>query len=211
MSAAIRRPSLRSADGRRPRLGNPPVEPRPPWFSLAMIGSDYAMTIALLAGAVGVWRVAAVLHAFLEAGRARTTSKLDRGFWPCFSSPWSRPMASSPRTPGRCPISTPDRVQRLHRQRLAGHSGRCLGGSLDRCLAANGTPILTMSSRRDARSAGHRVTILLTGADFEIGRDHSLNDSLLVVSLDTDSNEVAMVSVPRDTSDYPLYWAAPPG
>jgi LCP family protein required for cell wall assembly len=52
----------------------------------------------------------------------------------------------------------------------------------------------------------HRLTVLLTGLDFMAGRDHALNDTLLVVSLNTNSGEVAMISVPRDTYNFPLYW-----
>jgi len=52
----------------------------------------------------------------------------------------------------------------------------------------------------------HRVTVLLTGLDFTAGRDHALNDTLLLVSLDTQTGKVAMISVPRDTADFPLYW-----
>jgi LCP family protein required for cell wall assembly len=33
-----------------------------------------------------------------------------------------------------------------------------------------------------------------------------LYDSLMVVSVDTDTKRIAMVSVPRDTAGYPLYW-----
>jgi LCP family protein required for cell wall assembly len=53
-----------------------------------------------------------------------------------------------------------------------------------------------------------RVTILLTGVDSAPGRpsDEQLNDTLLVVSIDTQAKTAAMVSVPRDTAGFPLYW-----
>ena len=56
-----------------------------------------------------------------------------------------------------------------------------------------------------------RITILLTGVDWQIGRGHSLNDSLLVVSLDTRTHKVAILSVPRDTSGFELYWGGMAG
>ncbi len=56
----------------------------------------------------------------------------------------------------------------------------------------------------DANSG--RVTILLTGIDWTASRGHALNDTLLVVSFDTKDRTVAMVSVPRDTAGFPLYW-----
>jgi LCP family protein required for cell wall assembly len=52
----------------------------------------------------------------------------------------------------------------------------------------------------------NRLTILLTGVDFMTGRAHALNDTLMLVSVDTQTRAVAMVSVPRDTSAFPFYW-----
>jgi LCP family protein required for cell wall assembly len=52
----------------------------------------------------------------------------------------------------------------------------------------------------------HRMTILLTGVDFMAGRSHALNDTLMLVSIDLDTRAVAMISVPRDTAGFPLYW-----
>ncbi|MGD0249231.1 MAG: hypothetical protein ABSB75_09280, partial [Candidatus Limnocylindrales bacterium] len=49
------------------------------WLSLAMLGSGYAMIIALVAAAAGVWSVVSMLHAFLGAAPPRSTSRLDRG------------------------------------------------------------------------------------------------------------------------------------
>ena len=57
-----------------------------------------------------------------------------------------------------------------------------------------------------APASGPRVTVLLAGLDQYVTRSERLYDSLMVVSIDKDTNRVAMVSVPRDTSGYPLYW-----
>jgi LCP family protein required for cell wall assembly len=51
-----------------------------------------------------------------------------------------------------------------------------------------------------------RITILLTGMDQYTGRQERLYDSIMVVSLDTDTKKVAMVSVPRDSAYFPLYF-----
>jgi LCP family protein required for cell wall assembly len=42
--------------------------------------------------------------------------------------------------------------------------------------------------------------------DFMVGRGHSLTDSMMLVSVDTSTGKVAIVSVPRDTSNFDLYW-----
>jgi LCP family protein required for cell wall assembly len=51
-----------------------------------------------------------------------------------------------------------------------------------------------------------RVTIVFTGFDADPSRGETLYDSLLVVSYDPKSNSVAMVSVPRDSTSFPLYY-----
>lgn len=55
------------------------------------------------------------------------------------------------------------------------------------------------------RTASDRVNILLTGLDSGHDRNHSLSDTLLVVSIDPSERTVAMVSFPRDISNFPLY------
>jgi LCP family protein required for cell wall assembly len=52
----------------------------------------------------------------------------------------------------------------------------------------------------------NRITFLLIGVDFMDGRSHSLTDSLMVVSVDTRNGRVSLVSVPRDTSGFQLYY-----
>ena len=54
--------------------------------------------------------------------------------------------------------------------------------------------------------SNNRITFLLVGVDFMSGRSHSLTDSLMVVSLDVKTAKAALISVPRDTSAFQLYW-----
>jgi polyisoprenyl-teichoic acid--peptidoglycan teichoic acid transferase len=51
---------------------------------------------------------------------------------------------------------------------------------------------------------GERVTVLLVGVDFQPGRDHHLTDTMLVASVDPDTGDGAMISVPRDLYGVPL-------
>ena len=55
-------------------------------------------------------------------------------------------------------------------------------------------------------ASGSRVTVLLAGLDLYSTRSERLYDSLMVVSVDTETKHISMVSVPRDTAGYPLYW-----
>jgi LCP family protein required for cell wall assembly len=49
-----------------------------------------------------------------------------------------------------------------------------------------------------------RINILLTGVDSAETRSHALTDTLMVVSIDPETGEVAMLSFPRDIAGFPL-------
>jgi LCP family protein required for cell wall assembly len=49
-----------------------------------------------------------------------------------------------------------------------------------------------------------RINIMLTGIDSAENRSHALNDTILVVSLDPTTGDLAMVSFPRDMSRLPM-------
>ena len=51
----------------------------------------------------------------------------------------------------------------------------------------------------------NRVTFLVTGVDSGHDRTHALTDTLLVVSVDKDTNQAVMLSIPRDTARFPMY------
>jgi len=51
----------------------------------------------------------------------------------------------------------------------------------------------------------NRVTFLLTGVDSGHDRNHALTDTLLVVSVNKDTKEAVMLSIPRDTARFPMY------
>ena len=50
-----------------------------------------------------------------------------------------------------------------------------------------------------------RISILVTGIDSGHGREHALTDTIMLVSVDPDTGKVAMLSFPRDISNFPLY------
>lgn len=50
-----------------------------------------------------------------------------------------------------------------------------------------------------------RITVLLTGVDKNTDREHSLTDTILVVTVDPVTREMAMISFPRDIARFPLY------
>jgi LCP family protein required for cell wall assembly len=50
-----------------------------------------------------------------------------------------------------------------------------------------------------------RINILLTGVDSAESRSTALTDTILIASIDPDTSDVVLISIPRDISDFPLY------
>ncbi len=50
-----------------------------------------------------------------------------------------------------------------------------------------------------------RINILLTGVDSAEQRTTALTDTLLIASIDPETADVVLISIPRDISDFPLY------
>lgn len=66
-------------------------------------------------------------------------------------------------------------------------------------------PILVATPFATPATAKDRINVLLTGIDSGPSRSQKLNDTLIVVSIDPETNDVAMVSFPRDLSRLPLW------
>jgi polyisoprenyl-teichoic acid--peptidoglycan teichoic acid transferase len=50
-----------------------------------------------------------------------------------------------------------------------------------------------------------RINVLLTGIDSSETRHHALTDTLIVISIDRATKDVAMISFPRDIAQFPLW------
>jgi len=66
-------------------------------------------------------------------------------------------------------------------------------------------PILAATPAATPATMSSRINVLLTGVDAGPNRAQSLNDTIIVVSIDPVSKEVAMISFPRDLSSLPLW------
>jgi LCP family protein required for cell wall assembly len=76
------------------------------------------------------------------------------------------------------------------------------GGLLD---DRTGTDVeISAPSIQPEVARGERVTILLVGVDFAPGRMHHLTDTMLVATLDAETGQGAMISIPRDLYGVPL-------
>lgn len=66
-------------------------------------------------------------------------------------------------------------------------------------------PATPEPTSRPAFNPDQRVTVLFVGVDSGPGRDHALTDTLIAASFDPATNQIAMISVPRDTGRIPMY------
>jgi polyisoprenyl-teichoic acid--peptidoglycan teichoic acid transferase len=178
-------------------------------FAASMLNPSYSLAVAGAVVGLGVLRAAAVCHAFLSAPRERRSRPLEVGFVAALlvvivamhglfaAGAWAV-------------YDTSVSIQENDLRRgLESTDAPASGGATD-------TPFVVDTSFGLAATEGaqtstrppnpNRITFLLVGSDDMAGRIHSLTDSLMLVSLDTSTGKVAMVSVPRDTSGFELYY-----
>ena len=79
--------------------------------------------------------------------------------------------------------------------------GGTSGDDVDRVPQGSGLPVPSELPRVDL---GQRINVLLVGVDSAPNRVTTLTDTMLVVSLDPDTGQSAMVSIPRDLYGVPL-------
>jgi LCP family protein required for cell wall assembly len=187
------------------------------WFGASLL--DTSFCLSLVAGAVlfGLWRLASMAHAFLTAGPVRRPRRMEAGVlavlllvvvavhaeaayyaWSFYtfdvdvsnnvladSKPTETPSATA--TPSPTPTPLPWQP----------------GSSFE---AATPAPDPTVEP-----PASHHITMMLAGLDWLPGRRGGQYDALMLVSLDTDTNKVVMVSFPRDTAYFDYYWGGRTG
>lgn len=174
-----------------------------------MLVPAFAISVLLLVIVLGVWRIAAILDAFRAVGtpdgRRRpavravvvllialvvgTHGLIALDSW-AFVEASNRIFVGATAVPTPAPGETP------------GPSATPAPSASDAGAGANyggGSAVIPPA-------ASSRITILLTGIDAFRTRSEALNDTLLVVSVDPVKKTAAMLSMPRDTSEFPLYF-----
>jgi polyisoprenyl-teichoic acid--peptidoglycan teichoic acid transferase len=174
----------------------------PLWFAAAMLGSDYALTIVLLAVVVGLWRAISVFHAFLISAPGRRPSRVEQ----CVLALLLVAVLAVHGAVAINAVAVFNFDRQIASNDFAETSPDPQADSSGFPTSMPGLTPLPYQVEPGSTPSSHRVTVLLTGVDFQTGRSHALNDTLLVVSMDTNTGQAAMISVPRDTSSYPLYW-----
>ena len=181
------------------------------YFAVSMLDGGYAITVMAVAAAITAWRLASIAHPFLGLHPRRigvragvvlallvvaTVGMGDVVFSNAFDAysaaqqMASNDFADATASPAPTPSPSPSAA--------AGESASPLPSE---------SPVISPSPSPTWGPADpNRLTVLLTGVDFMQGRQHALNDTIMLVSVDLTTRAVAMVSVPRDTSAFPFYW-----
>jgi LCP family protein required for cell wall assembly len=169
-----------------------------PQFALEMFTPSVALTALVLIALLCAWRLIAILDAALIAGGRRTfripsvtatvailslTTLLVHGLLGYYA--WSFYRAGSDIFVG---IPDPDS-----------------GVAANPSASSQQGPILNATPAATPPTLSSRINVLLTGIDSSPNRAQKLNDTIIVVSIDPVSKEVAMISFPRDLSSLPMW------
>jgi polyisoprenyl-teichoic acid--peptidoglycan teichoic acid transferase len=186
------------------------------WFGLSLFDGTFAATLIAVLAVLGAWRVLAVGHAFLVAlgdGRLRRTSAVfvavllvsivamhsvaAASVWAVYETGVAmndNPMLSDSYLAGPSPSAS---------QTPEPFSSPTPPGSPTFAATPN---LASPSPWATFTMNPNRITFLLIGADFMAGRSHSLTDTMILATLDVHTNKATVISVPRDTADFPLYY-----
>jgi len=189
------------------------------YFGASFLDSSFALTFVIGLGLIGLWRIASMIHAYAVAGPRRRPSRMDTGVIGILlivfvavngfaadlalaAYNFDNDVASNQLIPDE-PTPAPTGVA-------------AAPPTASPSPAAVWTPTTTGSpeptpSPSPTAAPSHRITVLLTGVDFLAGRHHALNDSILIASVDTQTYKAAILSIPRDTSDFDFYWGGSAG
>jgi LCP family protein required for cell wall assembly len=168
-------------------------------FGTRLINPDFALGAFVVVLLLGAWRIAAVAHAFLVGEALDTRRTLERAVLAALvvvivaSHSAAGYMLWVTYNAGSNIFGGPDK------------NGLVVTGTPGPSLPPGVTPEPT-PEQATPPPPGSRVTILFTGVDADPTRGEHLYDSIMVVSYDPPTKSVQMVSVPRDSACFPLYY-----
>lgn len=187
------------------------------WFGLSLFDDTFVATLIAILAFLGVWRVLAVGHALLTAPRRVRRRQLERAVaaalvlsivathvaaiaavWAVYAtgtainnntmlsdSALAAESPSAGASPTRPPTPMPQDTSVFVPYSTTGPSP---------------TPAPTYPTNPD------RITFLLIGVDYMPGRAHASSDTMILATLDVHTNKATLISVPRDTANFDLYY-----
>ncbi len=172
-------------------------------FVARFVDPAFSRAAAAVVLLLGLWRFGAIVHAFAAGDRPAARRLLDRAVLVALaavivvSHAGAGFILAETADAGSKVFATPGPSSLVDLTTPAPTPSPSLDSSAAPGLTS--TPIPTPA-------IGGRVTILFTGFDAAPGRGEILYDSDMIVSYDPATNSVQMVSVPRDSTSFPLYF-----
>jgi LCP family protein required for cell wall assembly len=157
----------------------------------------FSRAAAVVVVLLGSWQLAAVVHAFVSGERRRTRRILDTVVLAALAVVLVTGYAGT----GMLLALTSDAESHVFNpdSSLVDLTTPSPNPSSSALSGPTATPVQTPS-------INDRVTILFTGVDSAPSRGEALYDSIMVVSYDPKTDSIQMVSVPRDSSAFPMYY-----
>lgn len=195
------------------------VVTNPVLFVVSLWDESYVLLVVAVLLVFGLWRIASVLHAVF-GGRFRSWRSWRRleaavaialvfviavvhaaaagGAWAWYST--SEEIQQNDLLDLASPSATALTLTATASSPSATPGSPTIPGTATATATPEPTPVPTKAPNPN------RITFLVVGLDYTAGRDHSLTDTLMIVSLDRANHVATLISVPRDTTSFPLYW-----
>jgi hypothetical protein len=190
------------------------------WFSLNLLDSGFAMSLIVAFLILGLIRMVAMIHAYFGAAPLRRPRFIDASIlgvllvvvvavhaeaayyaWSFYDFDVTAESNILPGGPSETPTATA----------TATAEPTPTPTSIAWQPGSTYLPPTPGTTATPEPPAAHHVTIMLAGLDWLPGRRGGQYDALMLVSLDTNTNKVQMVSFPRDTSYFDYYWGGRSG
>ena len=198
------------------------------WFGLSLFDGPFVVTLIAILAFLAVWRILAVGHAFATAPGQRRRRRLETGMtavlvisivathlaavagalvvYETGAAIGSNDMLSDSSLAGGSPYPSPEASPTPDATTsMAPYVSPEPSSSSEPSSSAKPTPTPTPLFRPYWVNPD-RITFLLIGVDFMTGRSHGATDSMIVATLDVHTNKATIISVPRDTAGFPLYY-----
>jgi LCP family protein required for cell wall assembly len=191
------------------------------WFGTSIFDETFAATLIGVCAFLGLWRFLAVGHAFLVVTRGgrRPAWQVPVVALVLLSIVAAHGYAMAVVWDGYQSGVNMNNANWLSDASLADPSA----DPVDVLPAPSFTPTLAPTALHPSSSPGvaaitptptpvwptqnpDRITFLLVGVDFMTGRGHALTDTMMLATLDVHTNKATMISVPRDTAGFDLYY-----
>lgn len=165
------------------------IAPAPEVFALRLLVPSFTLAVVGMIAVAAAWRALAIVDAWQVA---RRSARGRRGSVSALVVLLALVVASHG-------------VAGYYLYSFAGAGDRIFGGAPRNGAADPFDDVLGPSQPAPPVPREGLVNVLLVGVDSGPDRAHALTDTLIVASFNPDTNEIVMISVPRDTGRIPLF------